>query len=154
MSKQTVIVESKAVGFGKSKKQVKGLNTALGGLAGKAMGVAGAYFGVRGIINALKSSMSLYAEQQLAEVKLEAALGKTTIGLQRYASSLQKTTRFGDELIMQGMAQLAFFIKDEEQLKIATAATLDLASAKGMDLVQAADLVAKSVGSSTNALSR
>ena len=154
MSKQQVIVESKAVGFGKSQKKVKGLNSALGGLAGKAMGVAGAYFGARGIINALKSSMSLYAEQQLAEVKLEAALGKTTIGLQRYASSLQKTTRFGDELIMQGMAQLAFFIKDEEQLKIATAATLDLASAKGMDLVQAADLVAKSVGSSTNALSR
>ena len=52
------------------------------------------------------------------------------------------------------MAQLAFFIKDEKQLKIATKATLDLASAKGMDLVQAADLVAKSVGSSTNALSR
>ena len=154
MSKQTVIVESKTVGFGKSEKKVKGLNSALGGLATKAMGVAGAYFGARGIINALKSSLSLYADQQLAEVKLEAALGKTSLGLQKYASSLQKTTRFGDELILQGMAQLAFFIKDEKQLKIATKATLDLASAKGMDLVQAADLVAKSVGSSTNALSR
>ena len=154
MSKQQVIVESKAVGFGKSEKKVKGLNTALGGLATKAMGVAGAYFGARGVINALKSSLDLYAEQQLAEVKLESALGKTSIGLQRYASALQKTTRFGDELILQGMAQLAFFIKDEEQLKVATKATLDLASAKGMDLVQAADLVAKSVGSSTNALSR
>ena len=154
MSKQQVIVESKAVGFGKSEKKVKGLNTALGGLATKAMGVAGAYFGARGVINALKSSLDLYAEQQLAEVKLEAALGKTSIGLQRYASALQRTTRFGDELILQGMAQLAFFIKDEEQLKVATKATLDLASAKGMDLVQAADLVAKSVGSSTNALSR
>ena len=153
-NKQTVIVESKTVGFGKSQKKVKGLNSALGGLAVKAMGVAGAYFGARGIINALKSSMTLYAEQQLAEVKLEAALGKTSIGLQKYASALQKTTRFGDELILQGMAQLAFFIKDEEQIKIATQATLDLASAKGMDLVQAADLVAKSVGSSTNALSR
>ena len=89
MGKQTQIIEARAVGFKKSEKQVKGLNTAMGGLAMKAMGVAGAYFGARGIINALKSSMTLYAEQQLAEVKLEAALGKTSMGLQKYASALQ-----------------------------------------------------------------
>lgn len=152
--KHTFIIEGKTRGVDKSRQKVKGLSGALGGLATKAMSVGAAYFAAKGLINGIQSSLKLYAEQELAETKLQAALGKSITGLQRYASSLQQTTRFGDELIMQGMAQLAFFIKDEEQLKIATKATLDLASAKGMDLVQAADLVAKSVGSSTNALSR
>tara|TARA_R110002020_G_scaffold168120_1_gene356816 strand:- start:6157 stop:7905 length:1749 start_codon:yes stop_codon:yes gene_type:complete len=148
------IIEIITKGAKKSEKEVKGVSSGLKSMAKSAGLAAGAYLGARGLLSAIKSSLTLYAEQQLAEVKLESALGKTSVGLQKYASALQKTTRFGDELIMQGMAQLAFFIKDEKQLKIATKATLDLASAKGMDLVQAADLVAKSVGSSTNALSR
>ena len=152
--KHTFIIEGKTRGVDKSKQKVKGLSGALGGLATKALSVGAAYFAAKGLINGISSSLKLYAEQELAETKLRAALGKQIGSLQKYASSLQQTTRFGDELILQGMAQLAFFIKDEKQLKIATKATLDLASAKGMDLVQAADLVAKSVGSSTNALSR
>ena len=153
-TKDTHIIDVKTKGAKKSQRDIKGVGGALGGLAKQAGIAALAYFGARGLLNALKSSLSLYAEQQLAEVKLESALGKTSSTLKKYATALQQTTRFGDELILQGMAQLAFFIKDEKQLKIATKATLDLASAKGMDLVQAADLVAKSVGSSTNALSR
>lgn len=46
------------------------------------------------------------------------------------------------------------YTDDEEALKKATEATLDLAAAKGMDLNTAADLVGKSLGSSTNALAR
>ena len=153
-TKDTHIIDVKTRGAKKSQKEIKGVGTALGGMAKKAGIAALAYFGARGLINAFKSSLSLYAEQQLAEVKLESALGKTSATLKKYASALQQTTRFGDEVILQGMAQLAFFIKDEKQLKIATKATLDLASAKGMDLVTAADLVAKSVGSTTNALVR
>lgn len=141
-------------GADKAASDSRKVSNGMKGLAKSAIAAGGAYFGARGIINAMKESINLYKEQQLAEVKLEAALGKTSRGLQRYAASLQRVTNFGDELILQGMAQLAFFIKDEEQLKVATKATLDLAAAKGMDLVQAADLVAKSVGSSTNALSR
>ena len=146
------LIRVKTVGAEKSKKQLKGVSSGLKSMA-KSVGTAAvAYLGASGLINAIKSSLSLYAEQQLAEVKLESALGKTSSGLKKYASALQQSTRFGDELILQGMTQLAFFIKDEKQLKIATKATLDLASAKGMDLVQAADLVAKSVGSSIIAL--
>tara|TARA_R110000824_G_scaffold176451_1_gene355416 strand:+ start:5806 stop:7731 length:1926 start_codon:yes stop_codon:yes gene_type:complete len=154
MAKNTQIIEVQTKGAEKSKKQLKGVSGGLKSMAKSAALAAGAYLGARGLLNVIKSSLDLFAEQQLAEVKLESALGKTSATLKKYASALQQTTRFGDELILQGMAQLAFFIKDEEQLKIATKATLDLASAKGMDLVQAADLVAKSVGSSTNALSR
>ena len=74
--------------------------------------------------------------------------------LQAYASSLQKVTTFGDEQILQGQALIASFGFQGEELKSLTAATADLAAAKGMDFVQAADLVAKAVGSETNALSR
>jgi len=148
------IIEVSTRGAGKSEKKIKGVSGALGGLAKQAGVAAAAYFGTRALLNGIKESVNLFAEQELAEVKLRKSLGASINTLQKYASSLQQVTNFGDELIMQGMAQLAFFIKDEKQLKIATKATLDLAAAKGMDLVQAADLVAKSVGSSTNALSR
>ena len=154
MAKNTQVIEVKTTGAEKSKQQLKGVSGGLKSMAKSAGIAAGAYFGTRALLAGIKSSIDLFKEQELAEVKLRQALGKSIGGLQQYASSLQKVTNFGDELILQGMAQLAFFIKDEEQLKVATKATLDLASAKGMDLVQAADLVAKSVGSSTNALSR
>ena len=59
-----------------------------------------------------------------------------------------------DENIIQAQAVIAAFTKEEDQIKALTAATIDFAAAKGVDLVTAADLVAKSFGSSTNALSR
>ena len=43
---------------------------------------------------------------------------------------------------------------NEEQIKKATEATLDMAVAMGMELKAAGDLVAKTLGSSTNAMSR
>ena len=98
--------------------------------------------------------VNLFAEQELAEKRLSVALGFHSDALVNQASALQAQTRFGDEAIINAQAMLAAFIKDEEQLKKATEATLDLASAKGMDLTSAADLVAKSIGSSTNSLTR
>ena len=74
--------------------------------------------------------------------------------LVKYASALQEVSLFGDETIIQAQAMIASFGYEGQQLKDLTRATLDLAQAKGMDLVAAADLVGKSVGSSTNALSR
>ena len=98
--------------------------------------------------------ISAYGEQELAEKKLEQALGRTSKALLSQASALQKVTTFGDETIISAQSLLAAFIKDEKQLKKATVATLDLAAAKGMDLASAADLVGKTLGSSTNSLSR
>jgi len=71
-----------------------------------------------------------------------------------YASSLQKITIYGDETITGVQKLLSNFGVEGEMLDKLTKATLDLASAKGMDLKGAADLVSKSVGSSTNALTR
>jgi archaellum component FlaC len=72
-----------------------------------------------------------------------------------YAASLQKVTIYGDEEIeyVQGL-MLSLGRLEGEALKKATEATLDLATAQKMDIRAAANLMAKSIGSTTNALSR
>ena len=96
----------------------------------------------------------LFGEQQLAEKKLETALGRTSKGLLSQASALQRVSTFGEESIISAQELIAAYVHVEEQIKAASAATLDLAAAKGMDLNSAADLVSKTLGSSTNSLSR
>ena len=106
------------------------------------------------VVSAFKRLFDRMIVQEKAERQLQVALGKTSAQLVNYAAALQQKTEFGDEAIISGMALIASVIKDEEAIKRATKATLDLASAKGMDLKTASDLVAKTIGSSTNALSR
>ena len=148
------IIEVQTKGARKSEKQIKGVSGALGGLAKKAGAAAAAYFGTRALIGGITSSIDAFKKQELAEKKLEAALGKTSQALLNHASALQKVTMFGDETIIEAQAMIASFVKDEEAVRLATEATLDLAAAKGFDLVAAADLVSKTLGSSTNALTR
>ena len=111
-------------------------------------------FAGRMVANTIGRMFVASAEQQQSEIKLATALGRTSKELLKHASAIQGNTRFGDESVIAVQASIAAFIQDEEVIKSLTEATLDLASAKGMDLVAAADIVAKSVGSSTNALSR
>jgi len=154
MADKKLNVKISTTGAGKAKQQVGGLNGAISKM-GKAVGIASAaYFGARGLISGFSSVIRLAGEQEQAEKKLEVALGKTSKSLLAHASALQKMTTFGDEAIIGVQASLAAFIKDEEQIKKATEATLDMAVAMGMDLKAAGDLVAKTLGSSTNAMSR
>ena len=111
-------------------------------------------FGIGLTTMAFKKLFEATIEQERVEKKLEHQLGKSNKALLNYASGLQAVTKFGDEAIIQVQGMIASFTKDEEQIKLATAATLDLAEAKGMDLKTAGDLVSKTLGSSTNALSR
>lgn len=74
--------------------------------------------------------------------------------LQDYANSLQSVTLFDNTAIVAAQKMIATFGIEGEQLKQLTKATLDFAQAKGVDLVSASELIAKSVGSSTNALAR
>ena len=141
-------------GAKKAKKNINGLNNSLGGLAKKAGLAAAGFFGARMLLDGLKQAINLSAQQELAEKKLESALGRTSQALLDQASALQQQTAFGDEAIIEAQALIAAFTDEEETIKAATQATVDLAAAKGMDLVAAADLVSKSLGSSTNALSR
>ena len=148
------IIDIKTKGAKKSQKQIKGVTGGLKGLAKQAGVAAAAYFGTRALLNGITASIDAFKTQELAEKKLEAALGKTSQALLNHASALQKVTMFGDETIIEAQAMIASFVKDEEAVRLATEATLDLAAAKGFDLVAAADLVSKTLGSSTNALTR
>tara|TARA_R110000823_G_scaffold220207_1_gene348888 strand:+ start:410 stop:1894 length:1485 start_codon:yes stop_codon:yes gene_type:complete len=154
MADKKLNIKVSTTGAGKAKQKVGGLNGAISKM-GKAVGIASAaYFGARGLISGFSSVIRLAGIQEQAEKKLEVALGKTSKSLLDHASALQKVTTFGDEAIIGVQASLAAFIDNEEQIKKATEATLDMAVAMGMDLKAAGDLVAKTLGSSTNAMSR
>jgi len=152
--KVTFIIDAKTgkaqAGMAKVDKSVKSMSSSMKSL-GKTMGLV---FGIGASISFLKSSIDKFIEQEKAIRKLDTALGKSTTTLQNYASELQKITATGDEVILGMMAQIGMFVKDEDAIKRLTVATLDMAVAQGMDMNAAAQLVAKSLGSSTNALSR
>ena len=153
-TKDTHIIDVKTKGAKKSQQQIKGVGNALGSMAKKAGAAAAAYFGTRALLQGIQSSIDLFAKQELAQKKLEAALGKTSPSLLKQARALQQVSMFGDEVIIEAQALIGSFVKEEDAIKKATKATLDLAAAKGMELTVAADLVSKTLGSSTNALSR
>ena len=71
-----------------------------------------------------------------------------------YANALSKVSLFEDDQIVRAQAAMVAFGLEGKELQALTKVTLDFAQAKGMDLVSASELVAKSVGSSTNALAR
>jgi len=96
-----------------------------------------------------------FAEQEKSVVKLALQFGSQGAdGLDKYASSLQEVTRFGDENINTMMATFGAYGANIEQTKALAAATLDFAEGEQMDLDSAARLVAKSFAGSTNALGR
>ena len=152
--KSNYVIKVSEKGSKKASKNIKGLNSSLGGLAKQAGIAAAGFFGAKMLLDGFKQAIDLSAKQELAEKKLEASLGRTSQALLDQASALQQQTAFGDEAIIEAQALIAAFTDEEETIKAATQATIDLAAAKGMDLVAAADLVSKSLGSSTNALSR
>jgi len=138
----------------KAKKGLKGVSGSVKSLGASALKLGVAYFGARGIISGFSQSVKLAGQQELAEKKLAQAFGKSTDGLIKHAQALQQKTMYGDEDIIMMQSMLASFTKNEDEIKQLTDATLDLASGMGIDLKSAGDLVAKTVGSSTNAMSR
>jgi hypothetical protein len=154
MADKKLNIKVRTKGAKKSKKDLKGVEGGMKSL-GKAAAIAGsAFFAAKGLITGFKKLIELAGAQELAEKKLEASLGRVSQALLKQASALQKVSMFGDEAIIEAQALIAAFVDDEEAIKKATKATLDLAAAKGMDLTAAADLVSKTLGSSTNAMSR
>ena len=97
---------------------------------------------------------NLFGQQEKAEKKLETAIGKHSNVLLSFASAQQKVTTFGDEELINAMSLVGAYTTNEKAIARITQASMDLASAKGMDLNSAIDLVSKSIFSSTNAMSR
>jgi len=141
-----------------TKKSTKTIGSTLSKLK---MGYVAVAAGIATVLVSMKKLVDLAGVQEKAERTLAAAMKQAGTYTKeafehnlKYASSLQKMTTYGDEAILGVQKLLTNFGIEGKALDDLTKATLDLAAAKGMDLTAAADLVAKSVGSSTNALSR
>ena len=74
--------------------------------------------------------------------------------LDKYSSELQRLTAIGDETINNAMAVIGAYGASVEETKKLTKASLDLSAGLGLDLNTAALLVAKTIGSTTAALTR
>jgi len=108
-----------------------------------------------------KDCIAAFVEQEAAEMKLAVAMRNQGdfsregyAALKDYAAGLQKVTTYGDETTIAMMANLKTYGMSTEELKRATEATMDLASAKGMDLMAASELVGKAFVGETGTLSR
>ena len=130
---------------------LSGTRAAFGQLA---IGIGAGVAAFQGITNAVSSSVEAFGEQERTQKALEVALGFTSERLLEQATALQNQTKFGDEAIIQSQALLAQFGLQEDQIASLTPALLDFAEAQGIGLEDAAKLLSKSLGSSTNALSR
>jgi len=161
MATKDINFRTKVTGTGAAKTKIQGVEKTAVTSAGK-MGAAfakmGAMLGVAlggaAILRLFSGAIDKFKVQELAVRKLDTALGYATKSLQDYAAGLQKVTTFGDENIINAMALIGMFVKEEDQIKKLTVATLDFAASKGVDLAMASDLIVKTFASSTNALSR
>ncbi len=120
-------------------------------------GIASATAAISGFFSIIKNSIKLYDVQAKAEAKLLTALkGRLDVqaSLLKQATQLQGTTLFGDEETIEAQAFLATMGLQEDAIRRLIPLVQDLATKGNLKLTGAADLVAKSVGSSTNALSR
>ena len=107
------------------------------------------------------ASVQAFMEEEAAQMRLAVAMGNAGTYtrqnlemLKDYAAQLQQNTKFGDEMTLSMMANLQTYGMDIAVLKEATQASMDLAAAKGMDLVAASELVGKAFVGETGTLAR
>ena len=143
MAEQKVNIDIRTKGAKKSQKDISGLSRSVGSLGRSVLNAGAAYFGARGLINGLSESLKLAGIQELAEKKLETALGRTSQALLDQASALQKVSSNGDEAIITQQAFLASLDFSEKQIKSIIPVAMDLAAATGMTLETAVRNTAK-----------
>lgn len=119
-------------------------------------GIAAA-FSVGAIIEFTRKSIAAYDIQAKADASLLQALnGRKDIQqeLIKQAGELQGTTLFGDEGTVEAQKQLAVMGLTKTQIMDLIPLIQDFATVKQMDLKTAAEMVAKSIGTESNALKR
>ncbi|HUX54659.1 MAG TPA: hypothetical protein VMV56_09615, partial [Williamwhitmania sp.] len=119
----------------------------------------GLFFAGMELYRFVENSVKSFGKFQAQVERLDTAVGGSSKALLSYAQQLQKTTAFADEDIVSVMAQIGAYTQNQEVIKQLTKATLDFAagmasSGNGISLSAAGRLVAKTFGSSTDALSR
>ena len=130
-------------GADKAAKGTRKVSDGMTKLAKSAAAAGAAYFTAQGIVSGLRTSIDLFAQQELAEKQLTTALGKTSDALLGQASALQRVTTFGDEAIIAQQAFLASLEFTEEQIKQIIPVALDLSAATGISLESAIRNVSK-----------
>lgn len=140
------------------------LQKAKGGLGGFASAMGPVVVGLGAVASAAYSVVSALKAQDVqieAINKMNIALANqgnllpgTSKRLQEYASELQGVTKYGDEATIDLMARLAGYGMEEEKIREVTKATQDMATATGVDLKAAADLMGKAFAGETSMLSR
>ena len=146
------IIDVKTQGAKKANSDMNKLSASSKNLA-KSIGLAAvAYIGTQGLISAIRGSIQAYSEQEMAERKLQTALGRTSQALLNQASALQSVTTFGDEAIIAQQAFLGSIGFTEEKIKDLIPVALDLASATGQTLEFAVRNLAKTYSGLTGEL--
>lgn len=147
----TLILKIKSTG----QKALSGIRQGLSKIAGVAKLASAA------IVGFVAASLVKFREQELAVNKLNQSMVQQGIyskelskEYQSMASELQKVTTFGDEATIAAISQLQAYLGQKKVTKELTAATQDFAAGMGIDLKNAADLIGKTLSSSTNALTR
>jgi len=131
-------------------------------IGAKVAAIGAATLSVRSLIQQTRASIAAYEEREQAEVSLRAAIQATgaeaemsVASVVQYANAIQDTTTFSSEAATQAAATLQSFSDlRQDGIEEALPAVADLATAMGMDLDRAAQLVARSVSGTTNALGR
>jgi|GEM_PF-2377416 len=106
--------------------------------------IGGAYLAIRKLTNFLKSSLDAYAAQEEAITKLNAALIATgrytpqvSDEMQKYASEMQRLTKFSDDQITSAQAILTTFTKiGTDTFPEATEAAMNMSAMFGQDFQQ------------------
>lgn len=145
----------------KTQASVQKIQKSFSVLNGVILGIGAAFAG-RAILNGINSVVEAASRQEDAINKLNTALKisgnfsqEASQDIQDFASSLQQITTFGDEAILETSALIQSLGQLSGQgLKDATAATLDLSAALGVDLNAAALLVGKAASGEIGSFSR
>lgn len=138
---------------------IKGIGNAGKSLGGAFKNVAGSVFSLQGAITGLLAGAGLSKivefsiEQEKAVNRLNTALkssGQFSLeasnDLQKFASSLQDVSTFGDEAILNSISLATSFGATTEQAKLVAQAAADLSAELGIDLESATRNVAKTLG--------
>lgn len=115
----------------------------------------------KSVASAIYSTVEAYREKELAINELTQSMmnqgvftGELRAKYMQMAEALQDLTTYGNEQILSAQGILQSFVGQKEVSEELVKATLDLATAKKMDLASAANLVGKAIANDTDVLGR
>lgn len=160
--------QSSAMAMSRAHDEALKMNSAIGQTTqttGSALGnlakMAVTMYAVKAAVGFVTDSLKAQGEQEAAINKLNQALAnqgiyteKTSQSLIAYSGALQDVSTYADEVILDGMALLASFGLNEEQIKAASKAALDYAAFMKIDLTTAMQTVGKAFAGNTKELQK